>query len=94
MNKLTVFIDSNKTTHRIEDIQWALDNVANDWEKLGYAIKKANLYADHVTEEIKMNDLQNHINTANEVRNGRVRSFTIWQRVNRYLTSECVALLP
>lgn len=93
-SQFKVFVDSNGVTHRLENMQEVLSKVANDWEQLGYDIKKQNLYANHVTEEIKEKDLQRHIDTANEIRNGVINSFTIWQKVNTELTGNCVALLP
>lgn len=52
-----VFIDSNGFTHKGESLQKACNKVADDWEKLGYDIRKQNLYAPHVTEETKEKDL-------------------------------------
>ena len=93
MEKFKIFVDSNGVIHKCENMQEVLSKVANDWEQLGYDIKKQNLYASHVTEETKQKDLQKHIDTANEIRNGVINSFTIWQRVNTELTGNCVALL-
>lgn len=89
-----IFVDSNGVINKRENMQDVLNKVANDWEQLGYDIKEQNLYADHVTEETKEKELQKHIDTANEIRNGVINSFTIWQRVNTELTGNCVALLP
>lgn len=91
---MAIFRDSNGITHNIKDIQHVFDKVGNDWERLGYAIRRGDTYADHVTEEMKDNILQKRIVAANEIRNGIVDSFTIWQRINEELTGQCVALLP
>jgi len=77
-----------------ERLTQALNEVANDWANLGRAIREENLYASHVTEEQKEENLMRDLAHAEEVRNGEIKSFTIWQRVNEKLTGECVALLP
>lgn len=77
-----------------ERLQDAINNVANDWANLAYAIRKKDAYAPHVTEQQKDNQLIKMLVIAEEIRQGNINSFTIWQRVNNYLTGECVALLP
>lgn len=74
-------------------MQNALNKVADDWERAAYEIRKEDAYAEHVTEDEKDQYLQEMINQAEEIRNGKVKSFTIWQRVNYELTGECVAFL-
>jgi hypothetical protein len=76
-----------------ERLQDAINNVANDWANLAYAIRKENAYAPHVTEKQKEDALNKMLTSAEEIRQGNINSFTIWQRVNNYLTGECVALL-
>ena len=76
-----------------ERLQKALKAVADDWEKLGRDIYAEDCYASHVSEDTKLKNLQDHIDRAEEIRQGIVESFTIWQRVNTKLTGECVALL-
>ena len=77
-----------------ERLQAAINNVADDWANLAYAIRKENAYAPHVTEKQKEDKLNRMLASAEEIRHGKIDSFTIWQRVNNYLTGECVALLP
>lgn len=91
---MNTFQTHTRETISGDRLQMALNKAANDWEKLGHDIYKENAYADHVTEDIKLKELQKHIDTAKAIRNGEVRTFTIWQRVNTELTGECVALLP
>ena len=77
-----------------ERLQEALSAVADDWAALGYAIRREDAYASHVSEATKVNDLERFLSEADRIRQGEVNSFTIWQRVNEKLTGECVALLP
>lgn len=86
------FITHNKEIVTGLILQKALNKVATDWENLGFAIKKSNDYAPHVSEQVKKNNLKKHLETANEIRFGIINSFTIWQRVNEELTGKCVAL--
>ena len=77
-----------------ERLKRALIAVGNDWEQSGYDIRKENAYASHVTDNVKEQNLQDHIRRAKEIKSGLIGSFTVWQRVNEKLTGECVALLP
>lgn len=77
-----------------ERLTAALAKVADDWRDLAYAIRRADNYASHVTEETKDAALAKALESAERVRAGEVKSFTIWQRVNMMLTGECVAFLP
>lgn len=77
-----------------ERLAAALAIVANDWRELAYAIRRADKYAAHVTEETKDTNLSRDLECADRVQAGEVSSFTIWQRVNTALTGECVAFLP
>ena len=71
----------------------ACKRVADDWRKLGYAIRKEDAYAAHVTPERKEQALNDMLDAADQIEAGNITSFTIWQRVNTVLTGECVALL-
>ena len=72
----------------------ACKKVAKDWRKLCYSVRNSNDYADHVTEEEKEATLQKHLQAADVVERGEIKSFGMWQRVNQELTGECVAFLP
>lgn len=67
--------------------------VASDWADMARAIRQEDAYASHVTEADKDSYLADDLALAERIRNGEVKSFTIWQRVNAALTGECVALL-
>ena len=87
------------TTHAGETVSGpklvaALNNVADDWERLALAIKNENAYAEHVTDEQKETAFREMLECAKGIREGQINSFTIWQRVNAALTGQCVALLP
>lgn len=71
----------------------ALASVASDWVDLAHAIRREDAYASHVTEADKDSYLAADLALAERIRNGEVKSFTIWQRVDTALTGECVALL-
>jgi hypothetical protein len=71
----------------------ALAKVADDWAALAHAIRKDDAYADHVDAATKDKNLADGLAHSARIRDGEVRSFTIWQRVNEELTGECVALL-
>ena len=76
-----------------ERLTSALAEVAKDWSDLAHAIRKADHYASHVTDDRKEQALQEMLHRADEIEAGDIRSFTIWQRVNTVLTGDCVALL-
>lgn len=71
----------------------ACKTVAKEWRRIGRAIRTQDMYASHVTEETKEKALQSMLDEADEIEKGRVKSFTIWQRVNQVLTGECVGFL-
>jgi len=71
----------------------ALASVASDWAGMAHAIRQEDAYASHVTEADKDSYLAADLAMAERIRNGEVKSFTIWQRVDTALTGECVALL-
>lgn len=75
------------------ELQAALSKVAADWREIAHNIRKQDCYAAHVSEETKDEHLTTMLAHADEIEQGCVDSFTIWQRVNTVLTGECVALL-
>ena len=78
-----------------DELQQALEAVANDWHDMAIAIYKEDKYASHVTESKKIELLNKGLDFAESIRQGNeCHGFTIWQRVNTYLTGDCVALLP
>lgn len=72
----------------------ACEAVAQDWREIAHGIRKEDLYALHVTEEHKAACLQRALAQADKIAAGEIKSFAIWQRVNKKLTGECVGLLP
>lgn len=77
-----------------ERLKVALDAVADDLVRQAHDIRKEDSYASHVPEATKDAKLSDDLHLAEDVRNGSVKSLTIWQRVNEKLTGECVAILP
>ena len=76
-------------------LQEAVNAVADDMVRSAYAIYKENAYASHVTDERKDNLLQKSLQSADEVRSGKSKGgFWLWQRIDTFLTGECVAFLP
>lgn len=52
-------------------------------------------FAEHVTHEDKLRYIERHRRNAAEIRDCKHdHNFTIWQRMNYYLTGKDVALLP
>jgi hypothetical protein len=72
----------------------ALKAVAQDWRNLAYDIRKEDAYASHVTELEKDIKLTEMLRQADDIKAGRVDSFTIRQRVQEKMTGSSVALLP
>jgi hypothetical protein len=62
-------------------------------ENLALEIRAEDPYAPHVTEAEKDAILADDLALAQRIRDGEVKSFAVWQRVNMELTGECVALL-
>jgi len=77
-----------------ERLKKALNHVADKWAENAKAIRKNDNYASHVTESTKDLRLEQGLRFAEYVRAGHIESFTISQRVNTFLTGECIALLP
>lgn len=75
-------------------LEAALSAVAEDWAALGRRIRKADNYAEHVTEEQKDTALERMLTSARRISEGHVESLTIAQRLNEKPTGECVSLLP
>lgn len=71
----------------------ACKTVADDWRKLGHAIRQDDQYASHVTEAQKEKALADMLAIAERLEKGEIGSFTLWQRVNYELTGECVPFL-
>jgi hypothetical protein len=78
-----------------QELQEALNKVSNEQEQLAYAIKAENAYADHVTEQMKLDALNRGLKLATEIKQGKHNhAFWCWQRINQVLTGECVGFLP
>ena len=73
----------------------ALNAVADNWAALGQAMRTEDgVYAAHVSETEKDQELSGMLAQAEAIRQGNVDNFAIWQRINTKITGECVALLP
>lgn len=76
-------------------LQAALDKVGDDWLRMALAVYAEDDYADHVTEDRKIDNLLRDVETSRAIRRGdKMHNFTIAQRINTALTGECIALLP
>ena len=52
-------------------------------------------FASHVTEKDKDEYAAEQLKLANQIERGELdHNFTVWQRMNYFLTGECVPLLP
>ena len=91
---MSEFQTHNGETVTGERLQKALEEVAQDYEKLAEAIYKENAYASHVTEEVKLKERENWLKHAEEIRKGEIVTFSDWQRLNEKLTGECVGFFP
>lgn len=91
---MQVFTTHKGTRISGDQLQDAINKVADDCAENARAIKKENAYASHVTEKQKEQYLSKGLEYAEHIRLGNIDNFTIWQRVNNYLTGECVAFLP
>ena len=74
-------------------LKQALNHVADFWVSNAHGCRKAP-YASHVTEQQKDDNLARGLEYAESIRQGYVEDFTSQQRINTYLTGECIALLP
>lgn len=75
-------------------LEAARNRVADWYEENAAAVKRDNPYAEHVTEGRKNWIFSKAISFAHRVRTGQECGFSVWQRINMALTSECVPLLP
>lgn len=89
----TKIVASNGKVIEGEYLKTILNEVANDWEKLAYDIRREDSYASHVTEQEKDENLKKDLKLAENIRQGKELSFTIWQRINLKVTGESVAFL-
>jgi len=77
-----------------EPLQRALNHVANWYIENAYTVRTEDAYASHVSEERKELNLANQLALAERIRAGNESGFWLWQRLNTFLTGECVAMLP
>lgn len=87
------------TTHKGDivtgdKLQDALNHVADRYAASAHAMRESDDYASHVTESTKDENLHQGLKLADNVRKGHVEDFTTRQRINTYLTGECIAFLP
>lgn len=89
------FRDSNGRSVTSAELQVALDHVAEDWLLMGFNVYMMDEYPAHVSESAKQARYEKGKEVSERIRDGReLNNFTIRQRVNTYLTGDCVALLP
>ena len=63
--------------------------------KLAAEALTADYYADHVTIQDRVEIKERELKRAEQIENGEHdHNFTIWQRMNYYITGESIALLP
>lgn len=78
-----------------QELQQARDYVASNHRSISNAIYKKDDYADHVTENQKIDFLQKGLVYAIEIELGQHDdNFTVWQKMNTFITGKCVALFP
>ena len=87
------FITSENEVVNGKRLSDAIKKVGRDWNRLAKNMYKENAYASHVTEETKINNLKKMVADSIEIRQGEIKNFTIWQRINTELTGKCVPLL-
>lgn len=64
-------------------------------EQTALGIREEDLYASHVTEEQKDDNLTKSLRYAKEVRKGEhLSNLTVAQRIRYYETGECLPILP
>jgi len=69
--------------------------VAEWTRKNAIAIREEDDYAAHVSESSKNRFMLNQLNRASKIEKGTaVMSFCLWQRLNTFLTGECIPFLP
>jgi hypothetical protein len=74
-----------------ERLQITLNKVADDWAQLAEYIRNGS-FAEHITELQKDVQYNKMIKCCIDIREGVIKTFTIWQRINTAITGECVAL--
>ena len=89
-----MFKDSNGNMVSDEKLKEACKAVAYNWRKSAIAEYNQNLYAAHVTEETKLDNVATGFFLAERLENRNIDTFKAWQDINQYLTGDCVALLP
>lgn len=78
-----------------DELQAARNAVAEDWRRIGRAIRDCDDYADHVSDAEKDERLAKDLATADGIETGKYdHQFWAWQRITQKLTGESVALLP
>ena len=80
----------------MQDTQTARQYAAQiNYELASHAFDTDFGFASHVTDTDKQDYVARNIKLANEIEQGlHDNNFTVWQRMNYFLTGECVALLP
>lgn len=76
-----------------QQLQVALNKVADDLTDWSLRIRQEDGYAKHVTDNQKEDNLHAALAGAASIREGNITSFTIWQRVNQALTGESIPFL-
>lgn len=77
-----------------EKLQTALNSVADDYLLLALQMRLEDVYASHVTEAEKDENLKTAIDMAARIREGDETNLAVLQSVNTKLTGRCVPLLP
>lgn len=77
-----------------ERLKNALKTVAERYRERAHKIYEEDLYAAHVKQERKDQNLRDDLARANRLVREGPGSVTDWQDVNTVLTGKCVALLP
>ena len=89
-----MFKDSNGNIVPDEKLKEACKAIAYKWRKSAINQYNQNLYAPHVTEEQKIDNVTKSFAIASWLEAGIIDTFAAWQDINEYITGECVALLP
>ena len=77
------------------DLQKAREYASQIHKEMAESAFDDGYFAPHISEEYKHSYVEYHLNYAKEIEAGkRDTNFTIWQRMNYFLTDECVPFLP
>jgi len=77
------------------DLRRARQHVAQWRRENAKAIRLCGDYASHVSESEKDSTLQYSLGYADEIESGQHdNNFSVWQRMNTFLTGECIGFLP